>query len=211
MKREKSFQTVKSLIFAITIFAWCANTAAYGKTSDTAGAKDVSEKAISIITDNLTKRLRADLADNSVTVKINDVEKYQAVKNEIDIKGSGICIITKDNNRLPLNFEAKLSVQEKLISGVKYDFVQYETSAFAPTLTEEVLMKQLMNKVSADYKTKEIVIAIDGFETAETAEGKEYTGNGEIKIGEVEWRKIKFDVVLNAGNQPAKIEYDVQK
>ena len=211
MKRQNNFRVLKSLIFAITIFAGFTNITANDKTKDAAGAKSFSEQTIAIIASNLTKKLRADLANDSVTVKVSDVEKYQASEKGIGIKGSGICVITDDNNELPIRFEARMNVQSQAIADIKYDFVQYTTSEFAPSSTEEVLMKELMKKVSTDYKTDEIVISIDGFETVETADGKGYVGNGEIKIGEVEWRKIKFDVVLSADNQAAKIKYDVRK
>lgn len=71
-------------------------------------------------------------------------------------------------------------------------------------------MKELMKKISADYKTDSIVIAIDGFEVLQSADGNIYKGIGEIKIGEVEWSKINFDVLLDTANKKAKIKYDIK-
>lgn len=212
MKRQNSSRSSRILIFAITIFAGFSNVTANAKTNDVAaGAKAVSQQTIAVIAANLTKKLRADLANDSVVVKISDVEKYQASENGIEIKGSGVCVITDNNNQLPIRFETKINAQSQVVGSIKYDFIQFETSESAPSSTEEILMKEIMKKVGNDYKTDNIVISIDGFETVETAEGKEFVGDAEIKIGEVEWKKIKFDVVLRADNQAAKIKYDIQK
>ena len=211
MKRQNNFRAVKSLIFAVTIFAVFTHILANDRTNDIAGAKAVSQQTIAVIAANLTKQLRADLANESVTVKVSDAEKMLASERAIEIKGSGICFISDNNNQLPIRFEAKINAQSQIVGNIKYDFVQFETSEFAPSSTEEVLMKELMKKVSADYKTDSVVISIDGFDAVETANGKEFSGNGEIKIGEVEWKKIKFDVILASDNRASKIKYDVQK
>ncbi len=56
-----------------------------------------------------------------------------------------------------------------------------------------------------------MTVVIDGFETTDvTNSQKELKGIGEIKIGEVEWNKIKFNVVLNADKKATKIIYDIK-
>ena len=73
-------------------------------------------------------------------------------------------------------------------------------------------MKHLLKKIAADYKTENVVIAIDGFET-ENASGnqKEYKGLAEIRVGDVEWQRIDFDVVLNGDKKAEKVEYKLRK
>ena len=70
-----------------------------------------------------------------------------------------------------------------------------------------------MTQISKDYSTTNIVISIDGFDAARLASNQtKYEGTGEVRIGDFEWRKIKFNVVLDSQSQTAtKILYDVQK
>ncbi len=67
-----------------------------------------------------------------------------------------------------------------------------------------------MIRIGTDYKTDSIVLALNGFEIVSATNGKQYAGTGEIKIGEVEWSKIKFDVVLDENNSAAKIGYKIE-
>ena len=207
MKGQINYFTLKGFILAAVMLF--SSVAAFANNSDVASAKGISEQTISAIVVNLSKKLRADLADNSATVKISDIEKQQLSKNLVDFKGTAYCVLKSENNQLPIRFEAKINPQTQDISDINYSFVE-ENAEFAPTTTEEVLMKELMKKVSVDYKTDSIVIAIDGFEVVPSANGKVLKGNGEIKIGEVEWSKINFDVMLDDENKPAQIKYDIK-
>lgn len=76
---------------------------------------------------------------------------------------------------------------------------------------EEVLMKELMKKISQDYKTTNITIAIDEFDKENIALDKqEFVGKGEVKIGEIEWNTINFDVVLDKNKKPVQIKYEIK-
>ncbi|HEY0427826.1 MAG TPA: hypothetical protein VGC76_08585 [Pyrinomonadaceae bacterium] len=207
MKGQNKFFALQSFILAVTIIFGAAAVSA--KKLDVASSKGISEQAMSSIVTKLSKKLQIDLADNSVTVKISDIEKHQSTKNEIDFKGTAYCVVKSENNQLPLTFEAKINPRTQSVADVNYNFVE-ETSDFAPTTTEEILMQELMKKLSKDYKTDSVVISIDGFDTFSSAGGKQYSGVGEVKIGEVEWSKINFDVVLDENNKPAKIKYDIK-
>ena len=73
-------------------------------------------------------------------------------------------------------------------------------------------MKNLLQKIAADYKTENVVIAIDGFDTENTAGNhKEFKGLAEIRVGEVEWKRIDFNIVLNDENKASKVEYSLRK
>ncbi len=119
-----------------------------------------------IVVKNLSKKLQNDLADQTVTVKLMNVEQYTISKNQIGIKGEGVCVSAAQNNQLPIKFDAKLDAAKQIVSDINYDFVDYAATApeFSPTSTEELLMKELMKQISKDYKTDNIVIAIDDFE-----------------------------------------------
>lgn len=72
------------------------------------------------------------------------------------------------------------------------------------------MIKELIKKIGKDYKTDDIVFALNGFEMVSATDGKQYADTGEIKIGEVEWSKLKFDVVLSDDNSATKIEYRIE-
>jgi hypothetical protein len=207
MKRQNKKFGLKSFILAVTLLF--GSIAASANNPDVASAKGVSEQTLSAIASNLSKKLQADLADSSVTVRINDIEKQQSANNLTDIKGTAFCLLKSESNQLPIRFEAKINARTHNVADINYSFVE-ENSEFAPTSTEEILMKELMKKVSQDYKTDSVVISIDDFEIVQAAGGKAYKGVGEIKIGEVEWSKIDFDVMLDGENKPAKIKYDIK-
>lgn len=208
MKGQIRFFALKSFILAAVMLF--SSAAVFANNSDVASAKGVSEQTLSTIAANLSKKLRVDLADNTATVKISDIERQQLSKNQVDFKGSAFCILKSENTQLPIKFEAKINPQTQDVADINYNFVEENNDEFAPTNTEEVLMKELMKQVSVDYKTDSIVIAIDGFEVVPSANGKTLKGNGEIKIGEVKWSKINFDVMLDDENKPAQIKYDIK-
>lgn len=202
MNKQSNLFGFKSFL----IFAFCLMI------SISAFASATGEKNYQLVTRNLSEKLQSDLANDNVTVKLNKVEEYKISKNEIGLKGDGICLMTDNNNQLPIQFDVKVNTVNQSVSEVKYDFVE-SASEYAPTSNEEILMQELMKQISRDYKTENIVIAIDAFENvANSSNGKEFTGIGEVRIGDLVWNKIKFDVVVNPQTQKAnKIVYKVEK
>jgi hypothetical protein len=165
------------------------------------------------IVQKLTEKLRVDLADGTVEVKLAKEIRDNAIsKSEIDFDGRALAVVKADKTELPFQFTAKVNLNNQNIEDVTYQFVA-DTSEFAPSLAEDNLMKVLMAKISKDYETTNIVISIDGFDAAAlTSNETKYEGLGEVRIGDLEWRKIKFNVVLDSKEQTAtKILYDVQK
>jgi hypothetical protein len=167
----------------------------------------------SVVLTNLQKKLKTDLANESVSVKLNNVEEYKISKNKIGLKGNGFCLITSENNELPMTFDVKVNPNNLNVIEVQYDFAELTNSLeYALLSNEEVLMKELMGKISQDYKTENVVIAIDGVEdVSSVTKQKEFTGIGEVRIGTLVWNKIKFDVVLDkTTNTATKINYKIE-
>jgi hypothetical protein len=164
------------------------------------------------IVQKLTEKLRVDLADDAVEVKLNTVRDNEISNSRVDFDGQALAVVTNDKTALPFQFTAQVNLNNQNIEDVSYQFVE-AAAEFTPSLVEDNLMKQLMTKISKDFKTTNIVISIDGFETAQlTMRETKYEGIGEVRIGDFEWRKIKFNVVLDSQNKTAtKILYDVQK
>ena len=179
-----------------------------------AASKSNENKAYPSIVKNLSLKIQNDLADSSAVVKLTNVKEYKISKDKFGIKGDAICVLAAQNNQLPIQFDAKINSAEQTIADIDYVFVNSEVIPdFAPTSTEEILMKELMKQIGKDYKTDNIVIAIDGFEdVSKLTNQKEFTGVGEVRIGDFVWNKIKFDVVLNDETQSSnKILYKVEK
>ena len=181
---------------------------ALAKNSDVVKPKNSSIFDYSLIAKDLSEKLKADLAENNLRIKFGDVEEVRIANNLVEIKGQAFCILPTESTQLPINFEAKVNPIRKTVADVQYKFVE---SDYAPSADEEVLMRELMKQISRDYKTEQITIAIDGFDAMQTTDNqRQLKGIGEIKIGEVEWNKIKFDVVLNADKRATKITYDIK-
>jgi len=166
----------------------------------------------SAIVQKLTEKLRVDLADQSIQVKLNSVRDDEISKSQADFDGHALAIVVNDKTALPFHFTANVNLNNQSVETIDYQFIE-GNSEFAPSAAEDSLMKELMAKISKDYDTTNIVISIDGFDTARlTSNETKYEGLGEVRIGDFEWRKIKFDVVLDSQNKAAtKILYTVQK
>ncbi len=193
--------TCKSLLFLVVCLVFSSSALAIG------------ENNYLLVTQNLSKKLQSDLADSNLTVKLNSVEEYEISGSEIELKGSATCVLAKQNNQLPLEFEIKVNPANQNVLDVKYNFAEAPADIYAPTSNEEILMKELMTKIRHDYKTENIVIAIDTVEKVEgTNDANKFSGVGEVRIGDMVWNKIKFDVVLDAQTRKAnRVVYRVEK
>jgi hypothetical protein len=166
-------------------------------------------KALSLLEQNLSNRLKAELLTETVTVKFTKVETNELSNSEVYLIGDGVAVLPAEKTELPIKFKAEVNPVEEVVSDVEYVFVE---SAYAPTTDEEILMRHLLKKIAADYKTDNVVIAIDGFETENMLNSqKEYKGLAEVRVGDVEWQRIDFDVVLNGDKNAEKVEYTLRK
>ena len=203
MNKHSRFLIFRSLIISLVCLS--AFSSAFASTDN----KQIQQLVVS----NLQEKLRIDLADENVSVKLNAVEQYRISKSQIGLKGDGFCLITSENNELPMTFDVKVNSNNLDVIEIKYDFAEFmKASEFAPSSNEEILMKELMGKISRDYKTNNIVISIDGVENiSNLTNQKQFTGIGEVRIGTLVWNKIKFDVVFDdATNKATRISYKVE-
>ena len=179
-----------------------------------ASASVKTDRYKTAIVQKLTEKLRVDLSDQTVQVKLNDVRDNEVSKSQAAFDGSALAVVTKDKTALPFQFTARVNLNNQSIEDITYQFVESEADeAFAPSIAESNLMQELMTKISKDYDTTNIVISIDGFDSAQlTATETKYEGIGEVRIGDFEWRKIKFNVVLDLQAKTAtQVLYEVQK
>ena len=173
-------------------------------------ASTTKEQINSLIVENLSNKLKTDLAVEKITVELKDIKENKISANEIALSGDANCVLVADE--MPISFKAKVNLSSRIVSDIVYDFVEPKTE-FEPATNEEVLMKELMKQISKDYKTDNIVIAIDGVEPVENlSKEKQFSGVGEVRIGDLVWNKIKFLVVMNEEKKYAtKVIYTVEK
>ncbi len=209
MKYQHTFKRFNLTILALIAFA-AFSIEAKANTNNNAGLK--IDRYKNAIIQKLTEKLRVDLADNNVEVRMNDVRNNEISNSRINLDGEALAVVKDDKTELPLQFTAKVNLNRQSVEDVDYKFVE-AAPQFAPDEVQGSLMTTLMTQISKDYKTTNIVIAIDNFDTSEVKSGQtKYEGTGEVRIGDFEWRRINFNVVLESQNQTAtKILYEVQK
>ena len=189
----------------LSLFAFATVFASNGK--DVAKSNVSSSRTSTLVVQNLTKILKTDLVQENIAVNLGNLEQTAISNNEVTLQGNATCVLPVENTQLPIMFEAKFNLAKQTIDDIKYTFVESE---YTPTSEEEILMKELMQQISRDYKTQDIVIALDNFESS-VGNKLRYKGIGEVKIGAIQWSKIAFDVTLNSNKTAAKIEYKIKE
>lgn len=204
MNKQMSVLNFKSFVAAAICFLAVSNVFAASSATD--------QLTYSLVVKNLSTKLKTDLAKTDVSVKLSNLKQHSVSKTEVVVNGDGLAVLPSDDNQLPIRFEAKINVAQKTVSNISYDFVEAASvSEYAPTSNEEILMKELMKQISKDYKTDNIVIALDGVEDNSNLREKAFTGVGEVRIGDLVWNKINFDVVFDASGKATKVAYAVKK
>ncbi|MGI8468948.1 MAG: hypothetical protein ACR2N3_10900 [Pyrinomonadaceae bacterium] len=158
----------------------------------------------------LSQKLKNDLSVASVNLKLNKVERQAVSKSEVRIKGDDAA------NNLPINFDVKVinfdvkvNVNKQMPIDVAYVFVESANPTAADT--EDLLTRDLLNQLNKDYKTENLVVSIDGFDTTQANGRKNFKGTGDVCVG-FDWSRISFDVTLDAKtNAATTVKYKVQK
>lgn len=203
------YHILKTNLVLLAIFSFTTVSFAIEKNKNIDIPKNRTERNHSLIANDLSKKLKLELAENNLSVKLKNIEESTLTNEQVLIKGQAFCVLPTENTELPLVFEAMINPVNQTVSDVKYTFVESE---FAPAGNEETLMKELLGKIRNDYKTEQITIAIDGFDMKNAANNnKILSGIGEVKINEMGWRKISFDVTMNNKNSAEKIAYKISQ
>lgn len=168
-----------------------------------------SKGAVSAISQTLKAKLKSDLVSDRIDLKFENIEQKSISGNIVTLTGSALCILPAEKTQLPIVFNAKIDLTRQNVENIEYKFVESE---FAPAAEEELLMKELMKQISRDYKTQDVVIALDGFEQYQNAPDQvQYKGVGEVRIGALYWTKINFDIMLSENQTAKSVKYNLQK
>jgi hypothetical protein len=203
-------------IFSLFFFVFCvANISTFANSADAATSVRLGkEESVAIAARSLSKKLQSDLALKNVSVKFSDAQSYVISRTEIGVKGEGICQFNGKGNDLPVNFDVKIDVSKRAATDVKYVFLNMEGAVDENSMVtaEDIVTEKLLQKIKSDYKTQNIVIALD-YVNEQTLPGGEkgFTGAGEVRVNGMLWQKIVFDA--KAGQEKAKladIKYQIQ-
>lgn len=175
-----------------------------------ASAKVLDSRTQNLAVKALSQKLQNDLANSAVNVKFENAERYSVSKSQIGIKGSAICLLDENGEQLPINFDVKINTARFVVSDVAYDFAEPKTTLLGASGADDLLTRELLNKLSRDFKTTNIVISLD--EVAEQnnlAAHNSISGAGEVRIGDFVWKKLEFNVSLDKGSI-TKINYKLE-
>lgn len=175
-----------------------ANVSLLARTYDSSSAIKLGKKeSVAIATRELTNKLQNDLVLQNVSVKFSKAEQYFISDKQIGIRGEGTCRLDNKANDLPLNFDVKIDVNKHSAIDVRYVFLNMEgaVNANSALTPEDVVTEKLLQQIKKDYKTENIVVAIEFLndQTFENGE-KGFTGGGEVQVNGMGWKKISFDV-----------------
>jgi hypothetical protein len=160
-------------------------------------AKIGKEESLLLAAKSLSKKLQNDLLLKNVSVKFKKIEGYMISSKQIGIKGEGTCRLDGEANDLPLNFDVKIDVTKRAATDIRYVFLNMEGAVNANSVLtpEDLITEKLLQQIKGDYKTENIVIAIDSLEGKSLENGeKKFIGTGEIRLNGFDWKKINFDV-----------------
>lgn len=179
-------------LFALFVVTLLAAGSILANDNDSVRAVRISkDESISIAVKGLSKKLQTDLVLKQVSVKFTQAEQYFVSDSEIGLRGAGTCRIDGDANDLPINFDIKIDVSKRSTDDVKYVFLNMKGEA--GLTVEDVVTEKLLEKMKSDFKTENVVVAIDYVNDATLENGeKGLNGGGEVRLNGMVWKKIEF-------------------
>ena len=214
MTTNKYFNHLR-LLLVFFLFTFSVITAT-AKPKDVSASKAMlgDDETFSIAARGLTRKMETDLVLNNIKVKFAKVERYSISKSQIGLRGAGSCQLGEEDSALPINFDVKINVNNKNVADVAYNFVEAEETVESNSMSENetFVTRRLLEKIKADFKTENIVVAIDYLNDKNLDNGaKAFTGAGEIRLGDMVWKKISFEIAAGSENQTdAAVKYKIQ-
>ena len=214
MKKITNLLAIKSLL--LVLFLSITNTSAMSGT-DVNSPKTVVEKSYSVAVKHLTSELQNTFDDKKVNFKLTNLRQDKLDQNNIQVEGEGLAVFTAKQENLPLHFSFSTDNNGVSVTNLNYEFLEADvapaeiSSNDAPDKVESTLMREIMKQIHNDYKTTQIVIAIDDFEKVDL-QTNVYKGSGEVRVNGLIWKQIDFKVKLDGKNEKAKdVNYKIEK
>lgn len=214
MKKITNLLLIKSLL--LILFVSFTNVSAWSGTNDT-NPKAMAEKGYSVAVKRLTAELQHTFNDKTVSFKLTNLRNDKVNKEVIKVEGEGLAVFNTKTDNLPLHFSFSTDAKGQTVENLDYQFLEADVSVAdsntidAPDKVESTLMREIMKQIHKDYKTTEIVIAIDDFQKVDPKRNV-YQGSGEVRVGSMIWKQIEFNVKLDDKNEEAKdVDYKIEK
>ena len=154
--------------------------------------KLAKDESINIAAKSLSNKLKSDLVSKTVSVKFTKAEQYIVSDSEVGLRGEGTCRIDGDASELPINFDVKIDVAKRSAEDVRYVFLNM--AADEGLTVEDVVTEKLLQKMKNDFKTENVVLAIDYISDETSVAGdKGFIGSGEVRLNGMVWKKINFE------------------
>lgn len=183
--------------------------------SSAAEANTTAERTRNLAAKALSEKVRADLSNPNASVVFEEINQYQISNSQIGLKGSGICLLKTDAERLPISFNVKMNVKDFSVADIEYNFVNNASSSvetMATAAVEEAVTLSLLKSLAAEYKTDNVVIALDGLNRQKDSAGENsLSGTGEARIGDFQWRKISVEAQLDDKGIIKRVAYKIQE
>lgn len=179
--------------------------------------KVIAEKSYSVAVKRMTAELQNTFNDKTVSFKLTDLRNDKINKQTVRVEGEGFAVFTGRSENLPLHFSFSTDAKGQKVSDLNYEFLAADavspdlTLDDAPDKVESSLMQGIMKQIHKDYKTTEIVIAIDDFQQVDS-QNNVYQGSGEVRVGGMIWKQIDFKVKLDDKNEKSEdVNYKIEK
>jgi hypothetical protein len=214
MKKITNLLIIKSLL--LVLFLSFTNASAMDET-DVNTPKAVITKSYSVAVKHLTTELQTAFNDKTVSFKLTNLRQDKLNQKAFQVEGEGLAIFKSQKENLPLHFSFSTDANGLKVSNLNYEFLEADVASAdvksndAPDKVESTLMREIMKQIHNDYKTTNIVIAIDDFQKIDS-QNNVYEGSGEVRVGDMIWKQIDFKVKLDEKNENAKdVNYKSEK
>lgn len=171
-----------------------------------ASVSDASVKTenYKMIENSLQTQMQKDMSDKTLKVQITRASDMRLSENRQTIFGDAYLVSKSKTEQTPIYFEAIFDAKTKKIAIVDYTFLDSEAE-----INNNFLQKLVIKKIGNDFKTNEVAVAMDQVELIEEVGNREkYRGYGEVRIGSLVWKKIRFEINLTADSEQILYKLD---
>ncbi len=185
--------------------------------TDVNSPKTVVEKSYTVAVKHIKTELQNTFNDKSVDFKLTNLRQDKVDQKNIQVEGEGLAVFTVKQDNIPLHFSFSTDTNGVTVTNLDYEFLEADVAPTAtnsndtPDKVESTLVREIMKQIHNDYKTTEIVIAIDDFQKVDP-QTNIYQGSGEVRVGGMIWKQIDFKIKLDDNNEKAKVvNYKIEK
>ena len=172
------------LFSAVLVLILTSVSISYAKVDETTKRK---------VVDSLAKKLKTDLADQNLSLRIKELDEYETQQEQVKIYGEALLVPAKDKVSKEVYFDAVINEKTDEVTLINYTLAE-DTSEANDYLTDVVI-----KKLRKDYKTDDVILTVSNVEKIQTS-GEKYKGIGEVMIDGLMLKEINFEIELEKEN-----------